>query len=280
MTVAQAVRAKELLLESGLSTQDVEITAKDGAVLRGWFVPAQRRNGSAVILLHGVSDSRLGMYGYAQPLLAAGYDVLLPDARAQGESGGEIATYGVLERDDIAGWAEWLRSRQSETCVNGFGESMGAGQVLAALPTAHFCAVVAESAFSNFREVSYDRIGYYVHFGGARLGHTFARPMVDLALLYVRFRYGVDMEKANPIDTVRTTETPVLLIHGLDDTNILPYHSRAMAVANSTSARLWLVPGAAHCGAVSTEHDPFWSKVLAEFQAVPAGGVRAVAAGR
>jgi pimeloyl-ACP methyl ester carboxylesterase len=38
---------------------------------------------------------------YAALLLSRGYSVLLPDARAHGESAGPIATYGVLEAEDI-----------------------------------------------------------------------------------------------------------------------------------------------------------------------------------
>jgi predicted esterase len=37
-------------------------------------------NGDAVILLHGVSDNRLGMYGYGKWLLDNHYSVLMPDA--------------------------------------------------------------------------------------------------------------------------------------------------------------------------------------------------------
>ena len=40
--------------------------------------------GNAAVLLHGLADNRLGMIGYAKLLLAHGYSVLLPDARAHG----------------------------------------------------------------------------------------------------------------------------------------------------------------------------------------------------
>jgi hypothetical protein len=37
-------------------------------------------------------------------VLQQGYRVLLPDSRAHGESGGTLATYGLVERDDIHRW--------------------------------------------------------------------------------------------------------------------------------------------------------------------------------
>lgn len=68
---------------------------------------------TVVILLHGLSDNRLGMIGYAELLLAHGFAVLMPDARAHGASGGDLATYGLLESDDIHEWFDWLDLRNS-----------------------------------------------------------------------------------------------------------------------------------------------------------------------
>src|SRR5438128_5161699 len=73
--------------------RDTEITASDGVTLRAWFIRPAKPNGRAVILLHGVSDNRLGVYGYGDWLVRNHYSVLLPDSRAHGLSGGENATY-------------------------------------------------------------------------------------------------------------------------------------------------------------------------------------------
>ena len=68
--------------------QDVQIVSPDGIPLRAWFVQPTQANGSVVMLLHGVSDNRLGMRGYGDWLVSNHYSVLLPDARAHGLSGG------------------------------------------------------------------------------------------------------------------------------------------------------------------------------------------------
>src|SRR6266481_5972064 len=90
-----------------------------------------------------------------------GYAVLLPDARAHGESGGEIATYGVKESDDIHRWVSWIYEHDvaSSQCVYGFGESYGAALMLQSLAVEpRFCAVAVESPFSTTREMSYERV--------------------------------------------------------------------------------------------------------------------------
>jgi hypothetical protein len=117
----------------------------------------------------------------------------------------------------------------------GLGESMGAAQLLQSLPKeSRFCAVVAESPFATFREVAYARFGLQFH-TGPWVGRTFFRPAVDVGSLYVRFHYGMNMEAASPERAVIGTKIPVLLIHGMQDTNIPPYHSDLIQANNPSS---------------------------------------------
>src|SRR5262249_9517535 len=98
---------------------DVAITAADGVPLRAWYIEPEHPNGRAVALFHGVTDTRRGVAGFGELFLNDGYSILLPDARAHGESGGAIATYGILEAKDIALWASWLKQRNAG-CIHGF----------------------------------------------------------------------------------------------------------------------------------------------------------------
>src|ERR1700739_858029 len=178
--------------------QDVSITAPDAAILRGWLVRPAQPNGDAVLLLHGLGDNRLGMTGYAQLLLAHGFTVLLPDARAHGLSGGIIATYGLIERRDIRQWADLLRTEVRGPCVYGMGESMGAAQLLQSLQAStSFWALMAESVFAHFREIAYDRMGQPFHLG-PWVGRTVLKRLVGISFLRARWKYGLDMEPGSP----------------------------------------------------------------------------------
>jgi pimeloyl-ACP methyl ester carboxylesterase len=248
--------------------QDVSITAPDAVTLRAWTIRPRHANGDSVILLHGLGDNRVGMTGYAQLLLAHGYGVLLPDARAQGASGGSLATYGLLERNDIRQWFDFLAAHDHPRCIFGLGESMGAAQLLQSLGAGtHFCAVVAESSFSNFHEIAYDRMGQPFHLGpfvGPWFGRTFFRPLVEAAFLRARWKYGLNLRQVSPEDAVATTQVPVFLIHGQVDGNIPVRHSRLIHERNSKTV-LWEVPEADHCGAISTAPQEFERRVLAWF---------------
>jgi pimeloyl-ACP methyl ester carboxylesterase len=239
--------------------------ARDGAVLRAWYVEPATPNGSSVILLHGLGDNRAGVAGYAKLFLLHGYRVLLPDSRAHGQSGGTITTYGVLERDDIRRWTEWLKSQLPGRCVFGFGESMGAALILQSLATnPPLCGVVAESPFSSFREIAYDRIGQRVG-AGPRFGRTVGRLALEFALLYARARYGIDLAQADPKQALAKSNVPVLLIGDGNDTNIPPRHARMLANSAGPNVTLWIVPGAEHTGAWATEPAQFETKVVRWF---------------
>jgi uncharacterized protein len=266
-----ALRGLAHSLDSDLA--DVSITTPDNVILRASIIRPDRSNGNAVILLHGAGDNRMGMTGYAQLLLAHGYTVLLPDARGHGESGGDLASYGLIERHDIRQWFDFLaasplphreNSKQAPArCIYGLGESMGAAQLLQSLPQTRFCAVAAESSFSNFREIAYDRMGQPFHLG-PWVGRTVLRPVVEIAFLRARWKFHVDIEQASPEDAVAATRVPVFLIHGQVDGNIPLRHARRIHERYPSSV-LWEVPHAEHCGALAVAPQEFEQRLLAWF---------------
>jgi uncharacterized protein len=261
-----SVRDSAQALNANLA--DTTITTPDNVTLRAWMIHPHNPNGDAVLLLHGLGDNRLGMIGYAQLLLARRFTVLLPDARAHGTSGGPLATYGLLERNDIHQWADFLADLgptvpDHRRCIFALGESMGAAQLLQSLDThPSFCAVVAESSFSNFREIAYDRMGQPFHLG-PWVGRTLLRPLVEVAFLRARLKYHLRMEDISP--EVAASKVPVLLIHGQIDSNIPVRHSQRIH-ARAPNTALWEVPGADHCGALSASPNEFEHRLLAWFK--------------
>jgi uncharacterized protein len=257
-----AVRDSVKALNADLS--DATITTPDNVALRAWIIHPQASNGDDVLLLHGLADNRIGTTGYAQLLLAHGFTVLLPDARAHGTSGGPLATYGLLERHDIHQWIDFLEAQDHPHCIFALGESMGAAQLLQSLDThPHLCAVAAESAFADFREIAYDRMGQPFHLG-PWVGRTLLRPLVEVAFLRARLKYHLNMEEISPEDSVANTTIPVLLIHGQIDSNILLRHSQRIH-SRAPNTDLWEVPNADHCGAISTSPNEFQHHLLAWF---------------
>lgn len=264
LTVESETQARTMAARQQSDLANVTLVASDGVPLYAWSIRPRNGNRRAVILLHGLSDNRLGMIGYAELLLVHGFTVLMPDARAHGASGGNLATYGLLESDDIHKWVDWLEGNEHPDCVFGFAESMGAAQLLQSLRSeSRFCAVAAESPFSNIREIAYDRVGQF--FGtGPWLGRTVLRPVVEVAFAYGKWKYKLDLRQASPENVVAATTIPVFLIHGRNDSNIPVRHSRRIAARNPAVV-LWEVSNADHCGAVNAAPQEFEKKLVGWF---------------
>lgn len=250
-------------LYPGTVWRTVRIVASDGPLLEAWFgSPKGRDREQCVMVLHGISDSRTGSAGFAPMFLSQGYAVLLPDLRGHGRSGGEIVSYGVQERHDALRWAHWMKAQGCDN-VYALGESLGAAiliQAAAAEPV--FSAIAAEGSFTDLRTIAEYRIGRRL--GAGQASRVAARAAVSFAIVYGRLRYGVDLEGASPLEAIQTTRTPILLIHGTDDSDTPYKHSVRLAEANPL-ASLWLVPGAGHTGASSAAPAAFRARVLEWF---------------
>ena len=240
--------------------EDFHVTAPDGALLRGWKVRPREPNGLWVLVFHGVADNRVGVIGQAEMLLGAGYGVVMMDARAHGESGGAMATYGWLEREDTRAVVDALVVSEQPAHIFALGESMGAGIALqSAGVDPRIEAVVAEAPFASLREASYDYAGLQEY---PLLGKTLFAPGAWL-MLYRGGRLagfpaaGVSVEKA-----AAQRPFPVLLICDTADTTLPCRHARRIYAAASGPKSLWVVPGAFHTGAIAFFPAEFQRRVL------------------
>jgi len=188
-----------------------------------------------------------------------GYAVLLPDSRAHGRSGGSFVTYGLLEKYDVLEWAHWLK-RQGCGAIYGLGESLGASILIeASAREPVFRAIVAECPFADLRAIAEFRLRQV-----ASLPEPVSHLFVSGGMLYARLRYDLNLAQVAPMSAVSHTTSPVLLIHGTNDSQTPYWHSQQLARANP-NAVLWLVRGARHVAASSTEPEEFRVRVLSWF---------------
>ncbi len=242
---------------------DFDVSASDGAKLRGWKVRPEKPNGDWVVIFHGLGDNRSGQVGYATFLLAHGYGTVMMDARAQGESGGDIATYGWKERNDSRVIDDALLASEPARHLFYFGESMGAAIALqSAAVDPRIAGVVAEDPFSNLREVTYDYAGLQF---SPLLGKTLFRPAAIMALSEAEKEGGFKAADVSPEQAVAERSFPVLLICGTEDHKIPCRHAQRIFDKATGPKELWIVKGAGHSMAYGVEHDEFERRVLRFF---------------
>jgi hypothetical protein len=266
LTREQIDRADRMAARVSATREDFNVRAVDAIMLRGWKMRPAQPNGDWVLLLHGVSDNRAGMIGFAEFLLRRGYSVVLMDARAHGASQGDAATYGWLERHDVRYIVDALYAGESVHCLFALGESMGASTVLqAAAIEPRIAGVVAESAFANLREVSFDYAGLrFSHW----LGKTLFRPASTLAIRGAEKEGGFDADDVSPEKAVAERPFPVFLICGLKDRNIPARHTKRIYKAAIGPREMWLVPEAGHTVAYGTAPAEFERRVVRFYEGI------------
>lgn len=248
------------LAQIGAHREPLDVRAPDGALLHGWKVRAPQPNGSWVLLFHGVADNRMGVLEHALFLLRAGYGVTLMDARAHGESGGSIATYGWLERNDTRAIVDALMASEHPTHIFALGESMGAGIALqSAGVDPRIEAVVAEASFASLRESSYDYAGLQKY---PLLGKTLFAPGAWVMRARGQSLAGFPVAEVSPEHAVAYRVFPVMLICDAADTTLPCRHSEKIFAAARGPKSLWVVPRAFHTAALGYQPEEFKRRVL------------------
>jgi len=240
--------------------EDIQVTAPDGAILSGWKLRPPDPNGSWVLVFHGVADNRVGVIGQAELLLRAGYGVVMMDARAHGESGGAMATYGWLERNDTRAIVDALESSEHPAHLFALGESMGAGIALqSAGVDQRIEAVVAEAPFASLREASYDYAGLQEY---PLLGKTLFAPGAWTMLYRGGQLAGFPAAGVSPEHAVAARNVPLLLICDAADTTLPCRHAERIYAAARGPKSLWIVPRAFHTAALGFAPEEFRRRVL------------------
>jgi pimeloyl-ACP methyl ester carboxylesterase len=262
ITSQNTENARTIATAVGARLEDIAIESSDGVQLKGWFFRSTNQLAEPVLLLHGQADNRKGMLGIASFLLRAGYHVLIPDARAHGDSGGDLASYGYRETRDVDQWLKWLAIHAKSACIYGLGRSMGAAILLQSLPDEpRICSAVADSPFSSFRDIGIYRTGLI--FGSKTY---IPQLVVSAGFAYASLRYGLDFARVSPEDAIARATIPILLIHGTADASIPSIESETIFHRRSEHTELWQVPKVGHIGSYKARPAEYESRVIDWFR--------------
>jgi fermentation-respiration switch protein FrsA (DUF1100 family) len=224
----------------GLTAEAAEFEASGGVTLRGWYIPCEGST-KTIIVCSGANGSLDADVHVAPWLHEAGYNVLLFNWRAHGQSDGEVVTLGFTERYDLIAAVQFAQSKGAER-VGVLGFSMGGTVALAtAAVYEDINAVVADSPFVFvLSAVAGGLIERGVPEG---LAFLLARLFVSTACLRTQLNL-FDIDLARWIN--RVAPRPLLLIFGEQDV-IVPKSEVDLICARAGEPKeVWRVPEAAH----------------------------------
>lgn len=102
----------------------VQLKTSNGLQLESWWLKTDSARGT-VILFHGLNSNKGNVLGEAQEFLSLGYNAMLVDIRAHGNSDGTINTIGYEESEEVKLAYDHV-SKMGETNIVLWGMSLGA----------------------------------------------------------------------------------------------------------------------------------------------------------
>src|SRR4051812_26478735 len=206
--------------------------AGDRVDLKGWRCRGSAPRRGTIVYLHGVADNRSSSVGVIDRMGKRGLDVIAYDSRAHGESSGDFCTYGFYEKRDLHRVIDGIEGGP----IVLVGTSLGAAVALqeAALDT-RVRAVIAAETFSDIRAVATERAPFF-----------FTSRIIERAFRVAEHQGHFDINAVSPVAAAAQIKIPVLIVHGADDTDTPPDHSRRVFAALAGPKRLIIVTGAHH----------------------------------
>ena len=217
----------------------------DGTVLKGRFYRFSDADSPLMIFFHGYRGTALrdGCGGFKMAK-ESGRNILMVDQRANGESGGNVITFGVLERRDCRDWCEYAVKRFGENIkIMLSGVSLGAATVLMAsdvgLPK-NVKGIIADCGYSSPKEI----ICKVASEGGYPVSICY--PLLKIAC---KLKSGFDLDSSSAVESVKNTDIPILIIHGDDDRYVPCEMAHKIYAACASKKELLIVSGAPHAAA-------------------------------
>ena len=189
---------------------------------------------STALVLHGWRDCAI-KYLFLARLYdkELGYNVVVPDIYAHGQSDGDVIRMGWLDRLDMA---HWLKMFPHDTVVV-HGVSMGGATAM---------MMSGEPVPDGVKDIRFiDDCGYtsvWDEFKG-ELKNQFGLPsfpLLNAASMLCGIRYGWTFKEASALEQVKLCNHPMLFIHGDSDTFVPTEMVYRLYEAKPQPKELWI----------------------------------------
>ena len=247
---------KEWLKE--VTREKLNMEADDEKILVARKIVIDENSKRWVVLLHGFGGSMEDMYDVAMHYAKEGYNVLLPDLRANGESEGSMIGMGWLDRLDVINWIDVLLKDYPDAEIVIHGVDMGADTalMLAGEPVkSSIKAIVAEGAYDNAWNVVKEEY---------KVRHedwpTF--PILNMINPVLKVWGGYSLKEADAVKQVKQTDIPILYIQGDGDTYATADMTKALDQATASTHEVFTITNAIHGNCRYADSDAYYNKTF------------------
>ncbi len=220
----------------GIRYFNISFPTEENYCLKGWFLLADNPK-ATIIYLHGIGDSRYSHLEFMSLFVKHGYNVLMYDARAHGESEGLFCTYGFYEKNDVKCSIDFLAKEhfiEADSIIGLMGTSLGGAVALQALNVDNrikFC--ITEAAFSDFQSTldDYRSKGIF----------SLVKPFGKIIDKRIERLGNFQISAIVPKNYLSAFSGRVLLVHGAEDKKIYPEYFSHLAESAHAPEKLLLL---------------------------------------
>jgi len=234
----------------------VQLTTASGKKLEAWYMKADSAKGT-VILFHGLGSNKGNVLGEAFEFNSFGYNTMLVDIRAHGNSEGVLNTLGYNESEEVKLAFDHI-SEKGEKNIILWGMSLG--------------AVIITKAIWQYDlkpqkiilEMPYDRLQDHIK-ARARISGFPGEPFGFFVTFWTGLEQGYWAYGHRTSRYVKKINCPVLLQWGNNDEYVLKKETENIfAAINSSKKKLEIYPGIGHTPLVRANASK-WGEIVTEF---------------
>jgi pimeloyl-ACP methyl ester carboxylesterase len=227
----------ERLIARGHIDARRRVAGYEGIEIDAWLIRAHGRSPrGSVLMLHPLMMTKRWLLPAGRRLAQRGFDVVLPDLRAHGGTGGQFTTWGCKEKHDIKLLVDaLLTAGDIAEPIYAVGTSLGGATAIQWAAIDRRCrGVLALAPPASFWWI------------GRRVLLLESRRTVRRAVLRAAEMAGFNPYEASAAEAAGRLTCPLVLVHGVLDF-IVPFpHIRAVATAGWPRTQRLIRPFASH----------------------------------
>ncbi len=220
------------------------IKSFDGCRLKAEFYSSPQQSPYIVILLHGYRCKGSDMAPIAEMYIKKfGFNVLVPDLRAHGKTGGKCIGFGMPDGRDVCEWIKYAENMTGGRCrVILHGISMGGSTALFAASFNHpsVLCVISDCAYCSAADMVCREIVKNLHIP--------PKLIVKITNIIVKIKGGYSIYDCAPQRIADKIKCPALIIHGGADEYIPPSNAYRLAALIRSECEVYICEGAIHAG--------------------------------